>query len=128
MSAPIISEDAFLAATVRAAELAIALEELIARTDLHFDGPLRSCDWKEYADARDVLARQPAAVLERARARDDAVIELLAIRHLIEGAEFEDISDDDDLVVVTIEAPQARRINTALTNLDALQPVKGGQS
>lgn len=52
---------------------------------------------------------------EAAEAREVALARVLeVIWQLIEDAEFDDINDDDDLVVITIQAPQARHIRTAL--------------
>ncbi len=47
--------------------------------------------------------------------RDWLRLELHQLWTQIEGAEFEDIEDDEDLVLITVTAPQARRIRAALS-------------
>ena len=45
---------------------------------------------------------------------DEVREQLLKLWHMIENAEFDNIDDDDDLVVITVEATQARDIRDAL--------------
>lgn len=53
---------------------------------------------------------------QRAAKMNPVYEELRRIWAQIEGAEFEDINDDGDLVVLTISAPEARRIRDTLAS------------
>ncbi len=129
--------------TTPADPAAIDLEELQARRK-PFDGQLSVADTdrliaavealrKRVAELEDKLVVERAMVAMHKAAEDRAVhfseaaearvVELAGglevVWHLIEGAEFDDINDDDDLVAGTIQAPQASPIRTLLAGASA---------
>ena len=68
--------------------------------------------------SREIAERIVKAVNSHDEAKIAAAVKALeTIDNQIDDAEFEDINDDDDLVVITVTAEQARSIKATLSSL-----------